>query len=242
MKTGLSTPQNHLIERLPRTERQRLLKLCEPVDLTAADVIRRPGEPALHAYFPVESFVSIMQQTDAYPPLEVGMVGREGMLGAELAFGVTSTPLFAVVQCSGRAWRVVRDDLLQLLLDSSALQHLLQRYVFVLMAQLSAAVACQRFHLIEARLARQLLMRQDRTNSDTLHDTHESLARMLGIRRVSVTVAAGELQRNGLIAYRRGELQVLDRMGLRAKACSCYKQDQQTYNALMTDLFKRHEI
>lgn len=96
--------------------------------------------------------------------------------------------------------------------------------------------------MIEGRLARQLLMRQDRTNADTLHDTHESLARMLDIRRVSVTVAAGELQRNVLIAYRRGEIQVLDRIGLLAKACSCYKQDQQTYNALMTDLFKRRKI
>lgn len=233
-KATLITAQNHLIERLPREERRHLLTLCEPFDLVLADMLYAPGQATVHAYFPVDGFVSLLQQTDAHPPLEVSVVGREGMLGAELALGVMTTPLRAVVQGSGRAWRIEQVVLQRLLSQHSALLQIMQRYVYVLTAQLAAAVACQRFHLVGARLARRLLMSQDRAHSDTFHVTHEGLAQMLGVRRVGVTVAAGELQRSGLIAYHRGELQVLDRIGLLARACSCYDLDQQTYNASMS--------
>ncbi|OYV34266.1 MAG: Crp/Fnr family transcriptional regulator [Thiomonas sp. 20-64-5] len=221
------------MERLPRTERRHLLALCEPVELVFRDVLCVPGQQTLHAYFPVDGFVSLLQQTDAHPPLEVAMVGSEGMLGAEMSLGVMPPPLLGVVQGSGRAWRVEQDVLQRLLLQHPVLRQSLQRYVYVLVAQLAAAVVCQRFHLIGARLARRLLMSQDRAHADRLHVTHEGLAQMLGTRRVGVTEAAGELQRSGLIAYHRGELQVLDRAGLLAIACSCYGRDLLIYDTSM---------
>lgn len=231
----MSTAQNHILELLPRKDRLRLLAVCEPVQLVWADVLCMQGQPSLHAYFPINGFISLLQQTDAHSPLEVGMVGREGMLGVELALGVTTTPLLAVVQGSGSAWRVECGAFQHELLQSPALQQSMNRYVAVLMAQLATSVACLRFHLIGARLARWLLMCQDRAHSDTFHVTHEFLAQMLGIRRVGVTMAAGNLQRRGLIDYHRGKLEVLDRSGLEAAACSCYRTERQLYKASMSD-------
>ncbi|WP_112488047.1 Crp/Fnr family transcriptional regulator [Thiomonas sp. X19] len=229
----MTTAQNHIIERLPRTDRQRLLNLCEPVHLVLSDVLFVQGAPSLYAYFPVDGFISLLQRIDTHPPLEVGMVGREGMLGVQLALGVATTPLLAVVQGSGSAWRVEQSAFQHELLQSPALQQSLHRYVDVLMAQLAASASCQRFHLIGARLARWLLMSQDRVHSDVFHVTHEILAHMLGVRRVGVTVAARDLQRRGLIEYHRGELKVLDRIGLEAAACSCYNMDKEIYRTLM---------
>lgn len=232
-KVTLTTAQNHIIERLPRTDRQRLLSLCEPVHLALSDVLFVQGTPSLYAYFPVDGFISLLQQIEIHPPLEVGMVGREGMLGVQLVLGVATTPLLAVVQGSGSAWRVEQSAFQHELLQSPALQQSLNRYIYVLMAQLAASASCLRFHLIEARLARWLLMSQDRAHSDAFHVTHEFLAHMLGIRRVGVTVAAGGLQRSGLIEYHRGELKVLDRIGLEAAACSCYSRDKEIYRTSM---------
>lgn len=232
-KATLTTAQNSLIERLPRTDRQRLLSLCEPVHLALSDVLLVQGTPSSYAYFPVDGFISLLQQIETHPPLEVGMVGREGMLGVQLVLGVATTPLLAVVQGSGSAWRVEQNAFQHELLQSPALQQSLNRYIYVLMAQLAASASCLRFHLIEARLARWLLMSQDRAHSDAFHVTHEFLAHMLGIRRVGVTVAAGALQRSGLIEYHRGELRVLDRVGLEAAACSCYDRDKEIYRTSM---------
>ena len=234
-KAFLFTAQNALIQRLPRIEQRRLLKRCEPVDLVFAAMLGAPGQQTAHAYFPVNGYVSLLQQTGAQAPLEVGMVGREGMLGAELALGVTTTPLLALVRGSGAAWRIEQSALQEALAQSPALRQGLHRYVYVLLAQRAAAVSCQRFHLIEARLARQLLMSQDRAHADTFHVTHEDLAQMLGVRRVGVTVAAGELQRSGLIAYHRGDLRVVNRIALQSRACSCYALDQRIYDASMQD-------
>lgn len=232
-KAPLFTAQNHLIECLPKNERHQLLRLCEPVDLVFAEILGKPGQRISHAYFPVDGYISLLQQTDGHQPVEVGLVGREGLLGAELALGGTTASLHAVVRGPGVALRVTQGVLRGLLSHDSALRLNLQRYVNVRMAQLASAVACQRFHLVGARLARRLLMSQDRACADILYVTHEDLAQMLGIRRVGVTIAAGELQRSGLIAYHRGELQILDRIGLQVRACSCYASDQRIYSAYM---------
>lgn len=225
--------ENHLIERLPRKDRLRLLALCEPVQLVLAEVLCRPGKPARHVYFPTESFISLVAQVDGTPALEVGMVGREGMLGAHLALGVVTAPLHALVQGAGSAWRVAVPAFRAELARSAALQCGLNRYLYVLMAQLAASAACLRFHQIGPRLARRLLMTQDRAHSDRFHVTHEFLSYMLGVRRVGITAAAGMLQRSGLIVYRRGELEVLDRPGLQAAACGCYAVDRRAYAELM---------
>lgn len=221
--------ENHLIELLPRQDRRRLLEVAEPVMLVLSEVLSEPGAPASHVYFPVDGFISLVTQVDGHPSLEVGMVGREGMLGSPLALGVATAPWRALVQGAGSAWRIGIAAFRRELAGSPPLQRAMDRYLFVLMAQLATSAACLRFHQIGPRLARWLLMSQDRAHADRFHVTHEFLACMLGVRRVGVTLAAGELQRRGLIAYHRGELAVLDRGGLEAAACSCYAADCQGY-------------
>lgn len=159
------------------------------------------------------------------------MVGREGMFGVQHVLGVATSPLRAVVQGAGTAHRIASVDFRRELLRSAALRRQLGRYIHVLMGELAASAACLRFHLIAPRLARWLLMSHDRAHADQFHVTHEFLAYMLGVRRVGVTMAAGKLHRLGLIAYRRGELTVLDRAGLEAAACSCYAVDRLAYAA-----------
>ncbi len=220
---------NHLIESLPRKDRAQLLTACQPVELTLAQVLYERSKTAAYVYFPTDGFISLIAMVDGSPGVEVGMVGREGMLGAQLALGVTTTPLHAIVQGAGTALRMSGRAFAIELRGSPALQRVLNRYVYVLMAQLAESAACLRFHQIGPRLARWLLMSQDRAQSDTFHVTQEFLAYMLGVRRVGITAAAGDLQRTGLIGYTRGELTVLHRGGLEAAACSCYKSDQKVY-------------
>jgi CRP-like cAMP-binding protein len=225
----LATAQNHLIEALPPADRRRLLAHCESVELVLSNVLCELGATMTHVYFPVDSFISLVTQVDHHPGLEVGMVGREGMLGVPVVLGSAVSPWMAVVQGAGMAWRLAAADFRQVLCDSEALQRNLNRYLYVRVAQLASAAACLRFHLIGPRLARWLLMTHDRAHADRFHVTHEFLAYMLGVRRVGVTEAAGALQRAGLIEYHRGNLHVLDRNGLEAAACSCYASDLKAY-------------
>src|SRR5687768_13048179 len=224
--------ENRLIALLPRPDRASLLAACESVQLELGTVLCKPGETTRHVYFPGDCVISLLTAAvEGEPGLEVGMVGREGMLGAQLALGVSAIPLHALVQGAGAAWRVPAAPFRRELSSSKALQVSLHRYVYVLMAQLATAAACTRFHNVEPRLARWLLMTQDRVRSDSFHLTHEFLAHMLGVRRVGITGAATALQRQGLIRYRRGDITVLDRVGLEAAACGCYAADQRTYDA-----------
>ncbi len=229
----MATVENHLIELLPRTARRQLLAQCESVPLVLEQVLCESGDPTRYAWFPTEGFISLLAHADGGPGLEVGMVGREGMLGAQLALGVATTPLHALVQGAGVAWRVPTAALKAELAHSTALQAVLGRYIYVLMAQLATASPCLRYHQIGPRLARWLLMSQDRAQSDNFRVTHEFLAHMLGVRRVGVTTAAGALQRAGLISYKHGQLEVLDRAGLESAACSCYAADRQVYQKLL---------
>lgn len=229
----MASVENHLIERLPRADRARLLALCEPVEFALAEVMFEPGQVTRHVWFPIDGFVSLITLIEGSPGLEVGMVGREGMLGAHLALGVPTAPLRALVQGPGTAWRIGAAKFRAELARSKPLQQGLNRYLYVLMAQLAAATACLRFHQIGPRLARWLLMSQDRAHADHFHVTHEFLAYMLGVRRVGVTAAAGVLQDSGLIEYHRGDMTVHDRSGLEAAACGCYAADRQAYDGLL---------
>ena len=227
----MAVAQNHLIELLPRRERTRLLGICEPVQLVLADVLCEPARPTRHVYFPIDSFISLLTMIDGGKQgLEVGMVGREGMMGVQMALGVATSPLRALVQGAGAAWRIGTAEFSAELARNAPLQRGLNHYLYVLMAQLAASAACLRYHRIGQRLARWLLMTQDRAHAERFHVTHEFLAYMLGVRRVGVTMAAGALEREGLIEYRRGDLHVLDRPGLEAAACSCYASDRQAYD------------
>ena len=223
---------NRLISSLPQLDRARLLSVCEPVSLTLAQVLCEPRKPMRYVYFPTDGFISLVVVVEGSPGVEVGMVGSEGMLGAHVALGVATAPLHALVQGAGTALRISAATFKKELASSAALQRALNRYVYVLMSQLANSAGCLRFHLIGPRLARWLLMSQDRSHSKSFHVTQEFLAFMLGVRRVGITSAAGILQRAGLIEYRRGELTVLDRKGLEAAACSCYATDRAGYSKL----------
>lgn len=229
----MSTAQNHLIELLPRNARLRLLEICEPVELVMAEVLGEVGIPTRYVYFPTESFISLVTAINGRPVLEVGMIGREGMLGTQLALGVSTAPLHALVQGAGAAWRIGAVEFRRELAHSSALQRGLNRYLYVMLMQLASAASCLRFHQIGPRLARWLLMTQDRAHSSSFRITHEFLAYMLGVRRVGVTTAASVLQRRGLIKYQRGEIQVLNRRGLELAACSCYAADREAYEQML---------
>ncbi len=229
----MATVENHLIELLPRKDRLQLLASCELFQLALGDVLGEPGKPTRHVYFPIDGFISLLALVDGTPTLEVGLVGREGMLGAQLALGVATTPLTALVQGEGRAWRIGAAAFRREMERSTALSRTLNRYVYVLMRQLTTAAPCMRFHQIGQRLSRWLLMSQDRAHIDTFPITHEFLAHMLGVRRAGVTSAAGVLQRAGLIQYSRGQMTVLNRRGLEAAACGCYAADQQAYASLL---------
>ncbi len=226
----MASADNHLIELLPRNERTRLLSLCEPVELVLTEVLYEPGRAIRHVYFPTEGFVSLVMSIDGNPGLEIGMVGREGMVGAHLALGVADAPLHALVQGAGSAWRIGAPAFRRELASSAALRRGMHRYLYVLMAQMAEAAGCLRYHLIGPRLARWLLMSQDRAHHDSFQVTQEFLAYMLGVRRVGVTKAAGDLQRRGLIEYHRGMVTVRDRTGLEAAACSCYAIDCKIYS------------
>ena len=232
-KSPLSDRLNHLTELLSARERGRLLAGCTAVDLVVGDVLCRRGDTMQHVYFPTDSFISLVTQTEGDPALEVGLIGAEGMLGASLALGVGRTPLHALVQGRGAAWRMSGSDFRVQLAERAGLRRIVETYLYVLMAQLATSAACVRFHEIGPRLARWLLMTQDRAHAKTIHVTHAFLARMLGVRRVGITEAAGALQERGLIAYRRGELQIVDRKGLEDVACSCYAADESVYSELL---------
>lgn len=225
--------ENHLIALLPRKDRTRFLALCEPVKLVFGEVLSQPGKPTRHVYFPTQGFISLVADIDGKPGLEVGLVGQEGMLGSQLALGVVTAPLHALVQGAGTAWRMGAKAFKTELANNAPLRAVLDRYVYVLMAQYAESAVCLRFHSIRQRLARWLLMSHDRSRSDSFQVTQEFLAFMLGVRRVGVTSAAGILQNQGLIEYSRGKLTVLNRKGLEAVACSCYAVDQKTYAAIL---------
>jgi CRP-like cAMP-binding protein len=229
----LSTPENHLIELLPGKARQRLLGIAEQVQLVQSSVLGGSREPTRHVYFPVNGFISLVTTIDGKPVLEVGMVGREGMCGAQVALGVLAQPLHAVVQGAGLAWRMPISAFREELDRCAPLQSILGRYLYVLMSQLASAAACTRFHQIDARLSRWLLMMQDRAHADTFNVTQEFLGFMLGVRRVSISAAAAGLQQETLIEYSRGRVTVLDRKGLEAVSCTCYAEDLRAYVSVM---------
>jgi CRP-like cAMP-binding protein len=225
--------KNYLIESLPSGTRSRLLASCEPVELAMGEILGGVGMPTRHVYFPTVGYISLVIAVEGRPTLEVGMVGREGMLGTQLVLGVEADPLHAVVQGAGAAWRIGASEFSRELARNPPLQRELNRYVYVTMTQLASSAFCLRFHQIGQRLARWLLMTQDRAHSDSFHITHEFLAYMLGVRRVGITTAAGVLQREGLIEYRRGEVQVVNRRGLKASACCCYAADREAYQKVL---------
>jgi len=224
---------NRLLAALPRKDRQRFLAGCEPVDLAFAEVLAEPGEPVRNVYFPTVGFILLTTPTERGANVEVGLIGDEGMLGASLLLGVKVWPLHALVQGAGPARRMDAAQFLREVGQSRALEGLLKRYLYVVMSQLAQTAVCNRAHVVEARLARWLLMTRDRAHSDEFQLTQEFMAYMLGVRRVSVTKAARSLQDSKLIRYSRGDIRILDGGNLEAAACGCYSADKATYARIL---------
>lgn len=218
-----ATVANSLLAALSDEERRLLLPRLEPVMLAFGEVLYHPGAPIEYVYFPIDAMVSLLTQAEGHQALEVGLVGREGMLGTPLALGVSASPVGTVVQVAGMALRMKAADFHKEFQRSMPLRREVYWYIYELMIQTTQTAACNRFHLIEARLARWLLMTRDRLRSNRFHLTQELLANMLGVRRVGITKAAGTLRRHNLISYNRGEITILDDAGLEAAACQCYQ-------------------
>lgn len=213
---------NLLISALPARERKRLLTHCSQVELVFGSILCQTEQPMRYLYFPLKGFISLVTSLGGHRPLELGLIGHEGMLGATQILGVKAAPSTAVVQGAGSALRITANQLRKALDDCPRLLQTLKRYLYVQTVQLAQNAACGHFHELEPRLARWLLMTHDRAHSDHFHLTHEFLADMLGVRRSGVTIAAGALQLRQLIHYNRGEISVLDRPGLERVACECY--------------------
>jgi CRP-like cAMP-binding protein len=212
-----------MLAALPRKQYQRLLAGLESVALTFGEVLHEAGERMRHVYFPVDSLVSLLTVVEGHLALEVGMVGREGMVGVPLSLGTDVSPVRALVQGAGVAMRMKAARFSEEIRKSPQLQQEVSRYTRVLIAQITQTAACNRFHVVEARLARWLLMTRDRVLSDEFRLTHEFLGHMLGVRRAGVTLAARALQKRKLIDYSRGKIRILNRRSLEGAACSCYE-------------------
>lgn len=214
---------NRLLATLPKNEYQRLLLLLEHVTLPFAEVLYEPGASNRHVYFPNDSIVSLLVEVADRSTLEVGIVGNEGMAGINVFMGVSTPRYRAVVQGAGTALRMKATALRKETRHVGSLHRLLHRYSHSLLTQASQSAACNRFHRVNARLARWLLMTHDRLGADEFRMTQEFMSNMLGVRREGVTGAAGILQRDQLISYSRGLVKILNRAGLEAVSCECYR-------------------
>lgn len=220
---------NRLLDRLPARDRAEVVAGCENLQLTFGQVLAEPGEPIRNVYFPTGGFISLVAPMGGTSTLEVALAGNEGVYGVPLALGVTHSPVHAVVQGAGTALRMSAAEFRRDLMLFPKLRASVDMYIHVLMSQLMQTAGCNRFHVVEQRVARWLLMTSDRAGSPTFEMTHEFLARMLGVRRVGVTEAASALQAHKLIVYKRGVITIVDRKGLERASCSCYESDRSTY-------------
>lgn len=228
-RASSSPPANGLLALLPRVDREYVSDACELIDLPFGDEVCRPGDRIRHVYFPTASYISLITPVGESESLEVGMVGSEGMFGVTLLLDVKVSPLMGLVQGGGQALRMSAARFGKVVDDRESFKHLLNRYIYVLTTQIAQTAACNRFHHLDSRMARWLLMTQDRAHGATFHLTHKFLAYMLGVRRAGVTEAAGRLQEKGLIQYLRGELTVINRPALEALSCGCYAALADTY-------------
>ena len=213
---------NHLLAALPRKDYLGLLDGLEPVTLTCGTVLYEPDGRIEHVFFPIDCLVSLLSTVQDRRATEVGLVGREGMVGVSLALGVELSCIRAQVQGTGTAVRMKAARFQKALQQCLPLQRELYRYAHAKLAMARQSVACNRFHTVEARLARWLLMTGDRVPPGEFLLTQEFLGDMLGVLRAAVNVAAGSLQERKLIQYSRGKIRILDRRGLEGASCRCY--------------------
>lgn len=221
--SGRGLVGNGILAGLPRADRERLQPHLKTVELRLGQVLHEPGAHIAHCYFPDEGFISLLTVLAPNKAAEVGMVGREGAVGASAAVGIHRSQLRALVQGAGSASRISAARLQDEFNRSDSLRRGLFRFNSLLLGQIAQTAACNRFHNAEKRLARWLLVTRDRLRSERFYLTHQFLSLMLGVRRVGVTNAAGSLARRRLISYSRGNVRILDSKGLEAASCGCYE-------------------
>ena len=242
MPPALHSPrQNRLLAALPDLELEALSPHLELVPLALGEMLYEPGEQLHHAQFPTSAVVSLHFVTESGAAVETAGVGNEGMVGISLFMGGDSTPGSAVVQTAGHAYRLDRRRLKLAFDGPGLLQRMLLRYTQALITQTAQTAACNRHHSVEQQLSRWLLLTLDRAPERELVMTQELVASMLGVRRESVTEAAGKLQQLGVIRYRRGHIAVVDRHGLETRACECYGVVKQELGRLLGDVQYRQE-
>ncbi|RPJ44812.1 MAG: Crp/Fnr family transcriptional regulator [Betaproteobacteria bacterium] len=227
--------QNRLLASLPEADFQRLLPHLELFQLPLGASVYESGRPQHHVHFPTDSIVSLLYVMENGASTEIAVVGNEGVVGIALFMGGETTPNRAVVQSAGHGYRV-KAHLLKLEFERHGpMQHLLLRYTQALITQMTQTAVCNRHHSLEQQLCRWLLLSLDRLAGNELRMTQELIANMLGVRREGVTEAAGRLQDDGLITYRRGQITVLDRPGLEKRSCECYAVVKKEYDRLLPE-------
>lgn len=225
--------QNHLLAALPVEERERLFPKLEEAPMPLGHVLYESGAQMRHIYFPTTAIVSLLYVMEDGASAEIAVVGNEGVVGVSLFMGGETTPSRAVVQSAGHAYRLQGQLLKDEFLRAGPMQRLLLRYTQALITQMAQTAVCNRHHSLDQQFCRWLLLSLDRLPANELVMTQELIANMLGVRREGVTEAAGNVQRAGLIEYRRGHITVLDRPGLEARACECYAVVKKEFDRLM---------
>jgi CRP-like cAMP-binding protein len=215
--------ENRILSSLPRDEFERLRQRLERVRLTQGQILYGAGDAVRHVYFPAGGMVSLVSTTRAGSSIEVGMIGGEGVVGLPAIQREGSSPYLVMVQIAGEGARIRSEALREEFERGLGLQDLMLRYANILLTQVSQSAACNRFHTLEERLSRWLLISRDRTSGETINLTQEFLSYMLGVPRTSVTAVAAGLQQTGLITYSRGKIRILDRRALEAASCECYE-------------------
>jgi CRP-like cAMP-binding protein len=229
----LKPEKNKLLEALSAAERERLRPDLEAVVMPLGEVVYESGRSLEHVYFPTDSIVSLLYVLENGASAEIAVVGNEGIVGISLFMGGESTPSRAVVQSAGQALRLPARAMQLEFKRGGTLQHLLLRYTQTLITQMAQTAVCNRHHTVDQQLCRWLLLSLDRLPSMELRMTQELISNMLGVRREGVTEAAGKLQAAGLIDYSRGRIKVLDRQGLEARVCECYRVVRQETERLL---------
>lgn len=224
---------NHLIAALPEDEFIRLKPNLEPVSLSLGEVIYESGEQLEYIYFPTTAIISLLYIMENGSTAEIGMAGNDGLVGIALYMGGSTTPSRAVVQSAGNAFRMSSRALNDEFSLGGVFQKVLLRYTQSLMTQISQTAVCNRLHTVEQQLCRWLLINHDLLQTNKLIMTHDLIANMLGVRREGVSIAAGNLQKKGLIKYVRGTITMLNRDALERAACECYRVVKDEYDRLL---------
>lgn len=227
---------NWLLAALAQNEWDRCVPHLEPVDLPLGKVLYEPGGKPSHVYFPTTAIVSLLYVMENGASAEIAVVGNEGLVGISLFMGGQSTSSQAVVQAGGQGFRLKARLLMEEFNRGGAVLHLLLRYTQALITQMAQTSVCNRHHAVDQQFCRWLLLTLDRLRGSDIVMTQELLATILGIRRASVSVAAGKLQKDNLIRYERGHISVLDRPGLERRACECYAVVKAEYDRLLPNI------